>query len=224
MQATSSSIDQSFYEVPTISMLRDRLLQEARDEHQRCLQVAEAAIGRRDAARRGHCHAGTQTEATHVAAPPTSSLGQESMRSCPGIDLGTPVDPSRDDNEQAEAIQALLKMNNRGSTSSISEAQLAELIRLLRREHAERKKVEQLLAKERASKDAAKRQVFCLECELDSKETALQVAEMTIEQRSGELQQAQKQVRALLELIHRGGLPFEDTSTSCGSPPRSEAS
>jgi DNA repair exonuclease SbcCD ATPase subunit len=210
VQNGMGALEQSYHEVaPAVSALRDRLLQQARDEHQRCLEVAEAALGSRSEKRR-HWDVGTQTETSDCVNALPRSASQYSPRVSPLDYTGSfcPVENCQDDKEQEEAIQALLKLNENRTQSQSSQVHACQLTRQLQCERAEREKIQLQLAKEFASKEATQQQIFCLERELDAKEGALQASERRLARRDRDLKQAQLQIQVLQD--------------ACGHSPMSE--
>lgn len=179
------SLESSRLSQPTPGALRDRLLREARNERQRCLEVAEAAERRR-LELRAIRHASVQTEAVIIA----------------DADIGRAELPRReawgkDDEAQAEALKAISMLGQFGDKSREAESSIRKLDLELRAERQRRQDVEVLLGQERGRKEAAQGQVLCLEYELDGKEAALQAAERMLEQRDLDLMQVQQRLQAL---------------------------
>jgi hypothetical protein len=188
---------------PTVCDLRDRLLQEARSERQRCLEVAEAAERRRSEFR-GAASVGAQTENTNSTADALSmDVGSSSFAHRPSgsIDAGFGAPPAErdEDKEQMEAIQALMKLDELGSTTRLKEEHASVLCGQVHSERQQREKANELLASERLCKESAQQQVICLESELDSREAALQAAEDLVERRTAELGQALLEISVLEE-------------------------
>jgi len=186
---------------PSVIGLRDRLLREARNERQRCLDVAEATERKR-AEFHSTYHVGTQTDPVVImdasggsgggGLGTTSALGSSALFQ-PGMWSAS------DEMAQSDALRTIAMLGERGNQSQQSEGRVAEVEAQLRAERASRQECETQVTHERNRKEAAQQQVLCLEYELDGKEAALQVAERTLERRDTDLQQAQLQLRALQE-------------------------
>lgn len=192
----ASSISDS--QRPSVIGLRDRLLREARNERERCLEVAQAAERKRSEFR-ASCHVATQTEPV-VVLDGGGAAGLGAGCYPPHGPLQHVVGWSAADSAaQAEALRTIALLGERGNQGRLSEGRIGELEAELRAERASRQELDVQLSHERGRKDAAQQQVLCLEYELDGKEAALQVAERTLERRDADLQQAQLQLRALQE-------------------------
>jgi hypothetical protein len=179
--------------------LRDKLLREARNERQRCLEVAEAAERRR-LELRASSNAAAQTDPVTIEGSTwggTSALGTSTLSS--GVDGTMSRSPwgVEDDQAQAEALQAIKMLGSCGSQAQQAESLIRKLEAELLLERQRRKEIEGNLNSERVRKEAAQEQVLCLEHELDGKEAALQVAERTLDQRESEVNQIHRRLQAL---------------------------
>jgi len=163
-----------------VSGLRDRLVQEARNERQRVLEAADAAEHRR-AELRGICSVSSQTDPIFVMGGPGDLP-----------DVSSP------------AIQLLSACSSHSQAAECEVAQLEERLQAVR---VARAKAEVALNYERSRKEAAQQQVMCLENELDSKEVALQVAERALENRDADLQQVGAELQQLHSGLVRGFAP-----------------
>lgn len=181
--------------------LRDRLLQEARSERQRCLEVAEAAERRRSEFR-AVVHVGAQTDpvvildgAGSLPGVTGSSGATSSFASRPGV-------WTHDDEEaQAEALRTIQLLGECvGDHSRVAENRVSDLEVELRMERESHEHFDSQLAQERSRKEALQQQVLCLEYELDGKEAALQVAERALERKSEDLQRVELQLQSLKEV------------------------
>lgn len=143
-------------------------------------------------------HVATQTDATTSAggwhngddhcAPSVS--GRWPGGASRELDLTVPAAWSKaDEEEQAEAVQAIQLLSSRSCGPSRLERQVARLEDELLGVYAQ-------LKDEGALRAAAQEQVRCLEHELDGKEACLQAMTSALEQRNAELQQAQSQLSA----------------------------
>jgi hypothetical protein len=180
---------------PSVIGLRDKLLREARNERQRCLEIAEAAEQRRTELR-GCCSVAMQTEPVFLLDAPVDSAA-------PGALLGgKPCWSKSDDEAQAEALRNIQMLGARGHHSRHAEGRLAQLEEELRVERVARQELEVHLSNEQTRTKQAQEQVLCLEYELDGKEAALQVAEKALERRDRDLAQAQFQARCAQDSYH----------------------
>mmetsp|Transcript_48018 Transcript_48018/g.133994 ORF Transcript_48018/g.133994 Transcript_48018/m.133994 type:complete len:437 (-) Transcript_48018:36-1346(-) len=181
---------------PSVLGLRDRLVREARNERQRCLDIAEAAERRR-AELCGIGHVATQTEEVFLVEGPGAS--PDGMPT--SFDFSTWGES--DEAAQAEALRTIKLLGARDSFSKESASNVTQLEEMLRAEEAAVVELDAQLVNERTRKEAAQQQVLCLEYELDGKEAALQVAERALEGRDTDLQHAQLQLLQLQEGLDR---------------------
>mmetsp|Transcript_87509 Transcript_87509/g.245745 ORF Transcript_87509/g.245745 Transcript_87509/m.245745 type:complete len:312 (-) Transcript_87509:128-1063(-) len=184
---------------PLVSGLRDRLVQEARNERQRVLEAADAAEHRR-AELRGICSVSSQTDPIFVMGGP----GDLPDVSSPAI---RSVWSAADEAEHQEALRTIQLLSACSSHSQAAECEVAQLEERLQAVRVARAKAEVALNYERSRKEAAQQQVMCLENELDSKEVALQVAERALENRDADLQQVGAELQQLHSGLVRGFAP-----------------
>eukprot|EP00927_Polykrikos_kofoidii_P015145 TRINITY_DN16718_c0_g1_i1.p1 TRINITY_DN16718_c0_g1~~TRINITY_DN16718_c0_g1_i1.p1 ORF type:complete len:439 (+),score=91.84 TRINITY_DN16718_c0_g1_i1:100-1416(+) len=190
--------------------LRDRFIREAKNERQRCLDVAEAAERRR-AELRGVSHAATQTDAVFIIDGPGPTEGSEALVNAPrrsggttpttGGGGGNEVWGNSDDKEQAEALRTIQMLGACGSESRQHKELVSNLESMLRRERMSREELESELSSEKKATESSKQQVLCLEYELDGKEAALQVAERALESRDDEMLDANVKIQNLQDEI-----------------------
>lgn len=188
----------------TVCSLRDRLVQEAMQERHRCLEVAKAAERRRGEFR-GLVHTSTQTDPVTFAADVSASASNGASPSVSERGCGLPAADGDDDEEQMEAIRALVKLGELGQQSQCKEARVSELSREVQNERQHREEAHAELAMQRSCRESTQEQVICLEKELDSRESALQAVQTALERRTAELQQALLHMRALEEGYGRSG-------------------
>eukprot|EP00929_Paragymnodinium_shiwhaense_P064529 TRINITY_DN32314_c0_g1_i1.p1 TRINITY_DN32314_c0_g1~~TRINITY_DN32314_c0_g1_i1.p1 ORF type:complete len:345 (-),score=104.64 TRINITY_DN32314_c0_g1_i1:166-1200(-) len=188
---------------PSVISLRDRLLREARSERQRCLEVAEAAERRRAELSGASCD---QADGGGDAAAVAERSVSKGTSNVPGLSPTLPGEAGNgwseaDDKAQAEALRTIQLLSEAGSVNRQATSRLevreGELRVELELERSKRQDAEKALAAERKSREAAQKQVLCLEDELDSKEASLQAAERKLEASERQFQQAQAQLRAL---------------------------
>lgn len=161
--------------------LKTSLLQQAREERQRCL--AEQEVRRRQSTElRPVLDVSTQTDPMSDRRPSRST-----------IDLGAAnaMSWSKEDEEaQAEAFRNIELLKQRGSRAGISDEKKTELESTVMFQKKNNEDLTGQVSFERSRKEAAQQQVLCLEYELDGKEAALQILERQLEKREVELQQA----------------------------------
>jgi len=156
--------------------LRVRLLEEARQQRERCLRNPDSPVREPLSARRHFVQdAPVQTEPDVTASAPRGWT-------------------QADEDAQAEAIRTIQRLSERGGSISFREA-----VRGVE-ESVGRQALGLKLAEEQRLSAGARDQVACLEQELDNKESTIRVLEQTLESRDQELRDAQQQVRRLLWL------------------------
>lgn len=176
--------------------LKTSLLQQAREERQRCL--AEQDARRQQAGElRPVIHASTQTDPV--------SFGIADRRpslSATALGAANAMSWSKEDEEaQAEALRNIELLKQRGSRAGISDEKKTELESTVMFQKKNTEDLTGQVSFERSRKEAAQQQVLCLEYELDGKEAALQILERQLEKREAELQQAM----LALDSIAQGG-------------------
>lgn len=149
--------------------LKTSLLQQAREERQRCL--AERDL-------RHMIHASTQTDSGTADRRPSLSADRR------------PSWSKEDEEAQAEALRTIELLRQRGSRNGISDEKKNELESTVTFQKKNNEDLEGQVSFERSRKEAAQQQVLCLEYELDGKEAALQILERQLEKREAELQHA----------------------------------
>lgn len=166
-----------------VANLRDRLLREARQERLRCLDIARAAERWREELGATR-HMAVQTE-------PVVIRDAASTRAAGVSGTTANVWDENDEAAQARAMKTLQTLSQRGFVSNQRSRRAAELEELIRAERAGSEELDALVQQEKKRREAAQQQVLTLENEMDAKEATLQNAQLLLERRDGEVQQAQ---------------------------------